>query len=592
MASTLYHRSPAKIWGFYHRVFSYFKTDWPLITVLYGMIISCAALDLFLPIPLAVLFDNVLAKRAIEEGLYKRIYQFLLYHLPASVIPKIICLITLMILIKALKDTLVMFRGMLNNRIRYNGTTRVRTQLYNKLQSLEIFYHKSVSSGDAIYRMTTDAWGPFGVLDNFIGSSAAILSLVSTFIMMYIWNRQLTIFMMQLLPVLVLLLIGTNFWFSTKIRQYSALTKRLEMNFTMVVQRAMNAMGLIQSFGRQSMESSKVQAANAASLKAAIKLNWQENLHPWTIDTLFTMGQAGISGYGGYLVYQARLDLGLLTAFILNYFGQVWAHLTWLIGFVARVQVHSAASERVFTVLDYPISIMEDPQALDISVKPRVLTIKDASFQYSKQDKPVLSQISLKINPGEMVAILGRSGAGKSTFLSLLGRFYDPTSGSVFLDEYQLQKISLSRLRQHMAWVTQDSTLLPVTISENISYGNPTATAEQIREAATLAGAAEFIEDLPDGYQTCVGEGGQNFSGGQRQRIAIARALVTQAPILIFDEPTSALDPGHEEHFLETLSHLKRKRTIILVTHRIPITVYCDKTFIIKNGKMQQQTLP
>jgi subfamily B ATP-binding cassette protein MsbA len=197
--------------------------------------------------------------------------------------------------------------------------------------------------------------------------------------------------------------------------------------------------------------------------------------------------------------------------------------------------------------------------------------------------------LSVCIEPGEIVAFVGASGAGKSTLLNLLPRFYDPSEGSIQLDGIDTRDIKIADLRRHIALVLQESVILPTTIAQNIAYGRPAATFDQIRDAAVLAGAAEFVEKLPNGYDQQISEGGQNLSGGQRQRISIARALLTEAPILILDEPTSALDPLHETHITQTLYRLRGTRTIILVSHRLSTVAACDRIFVLDGGQLVEQ---
>jgi len=200
--------------------------------------------------------------------------------------------------------------------------------------------------------------------------------------------------------------------------------------------------------------------------------------------------------------------------------------------------------------------------------------------------------VSVKIEPGKMVAFIGASGAGKSTLLSLLPRFYDPIDGALRLDGHDLRQVKLADVRRHIAIVPQDSLLLPASVRENIAYGSSGATDEQIHRAAELAGAAAFIEAMPDGYETEIAEGAQNLSGGQRQRLAIARALLTEAPIIILDEPTSALDPHHEQLISETLRCLKGQRTIVLVTHRMESVTACDELFVMQSGNIAERGTP
>jgi subfamily B ATP-binding cassette protein MsbA len=201
----------------------------------------------------------------------------------------------------------------------------------------------------------------------------------------------------------------------------------------------------------------------------------------------------------------------------------------------------------------------------------------------------VLRDVEAVIRPGQMVAFVGSSGVGKTTLLSLLPRFYDPTSGALTLDDIDIRKVKIKDLRAHVALVLQENLILPTTVAENISYGRPTASMAQIAEAARMAGAAPFVEKLPQGYETVVSESGANLSGGQRQRIGIARALLTEAPIMVFDEPTSALDAHHEAMITQTLRDLRRQRTIIVVSHRLSTVMDCDQIFVMDEGRIVER---
>jgi subfamily B ATP-binding cassette protein MsbA len=201
----------------------------------------------------------------------------------------------------------------------------------------------------------------------------------------------------------------------------------------------------------------------------------------------------------------------------------------------------------------------------------------------------VLRDIDATIVPGTMVAFVGSSGVGKTTLLNLLPRFYDPTQGALLLDDLDIRKAKIKDLRAHVALVLQDNLILPTTVAENIAYGRPNASAAQIHEAARLAGAAAFIEKMPEQYETPVSESGGNLSGGQRQRIGIARALLTEAPIMVFDEPTSALDAQNEALITQTLAGLKRQRTIVLVSHRLSTVADCDEIFVMEEGRIVER---
>jgi len=239
----------------------------------------------------------------------------------------------------------------------------------------------------------------------------------------------------------------------------------------------------------------------------------------------------------------------------------------------------------VFEVLDRDPVIYDAPGAVALPKQPRVLALDNLTFEYLP-GKPVLRSVNATISPGEMVAFVGPSGVGKSTLLSLLPRFYDPTAGAIKLDDQDIRGVKIKDLRRHIALVLQENVILSTTVAENIAYGRPEATDEQIRHAARLAEADDFIRALPDQYETHITESGSNLSGGQRQRIAIARALITEAPIMILDEPTSALDPNNERAITHTLNSLKGKRTIILVSHRLSTVVECDQIFMMQHGEI------
>ena len=361
------------------------------------------------------------------------------------------------------------------------------------------------------------------------------------------------------------------------------------------MQQGIELIGLIQSFGREATESRRFVQAVERSVAASMQLNWQENLYPLAVGVIFALGSGVIFGYGGYLVYRDQflhpvsngLTIGDLLVFI-AYLGQLWDPLGWVLGFTTKIQTFVASCDRVFTIIDEPPAIANAPDARALPVDSRTLTLADVNFEYSP-GRPVLRKINASIKPGQMVAFLGPSGTGKSTLLNLLPRFYDPTSGSILLDGFDLRTLKLADVRKHMALVSQASPIFPGTIAENIAYGRPDASLQEIRAAAVESGAAQFIETLPQQYDTLIAEGGQNLSGGQRQRLAIARALVTNAPILILDEPTNALDLKHEQWVIESLQRLRRLRTIILVTHRLETAFDCDRIFVMQEGEIVEQ---
>jgi ABC-type multidrug transport system fused ATPase/permease subunit len=243
----------------------------------------------------------------------------------------------------------------------------------------------------------------------------------------------------------------------------------------------------------------------------------------------------------------------------------MWDPLSKLTGFGAAIQGPLASAERVFQVLDQPVPIRDDPHAAPVDVRPRTLTLDRVAFAYDDRDagdrRTVLTDVTAAVAPGQLVAFVGPSGAGKSTLLNLILRFHDPAAGAVRLDGRDVRTMRLADVRAHVALVMQESVLQAATVAENIAYARPDSTPDQIRRAAELAGAADFNDALPDGNDTVLGENGGTLSGGQRQRLCIARALLSEAPILVLDEPTAALDPASEALVLDTLRGLRRQRS-------------------------------
>ncbi len=572
---------------FYKRIFSYFRPELYLILILMVLILCTVELNLLGPYPIGI-FVDLISGQAPKEGW---IYHLFVRILPASLPGKIFGLACLLLGIRALQAGLSLARTMINNRIKYNGTSRVRHELEQKLQLLGPNYHQSHTQGDSFYRLSTDTWGFFGVVDVFIGSTIAIVSWMRTLIAILLIDPRLTLIAISVIPAMAFI----YSYFGKRIRKRASDSKRTDSILFTTIQRILSAIPLIQVFRRQKKESLVFREVNHRSMEAHMKLDWQENLYPFAIELALTLGTALIFGYGAYQVYRATLpnavgptlSLGQLTIFLF-YLPQFFDAVTWILGFPTKVKTNNVACERVFTVLEEPIIPASSPLSVPFPTKPRTLSLQNVRFYYDMK-RPLLNGVSLRIPPGQIVAFIGPSGAGKSTLLQLLLRFVDPIQGRLTLDGVDFRSISLTDLRKHMALVPQDAGLFPATLFENITYGRENATLEEVREAARRAGASEFIEALPDKYQTLVLEGAQNLSGGQRQRVALARALLTQAPILVLDEPTSALDPLQRYTVLETLKNLKGEQTIIVATHDLDLLEACDQVFFLYQGQILPQ---
>jgi ATP-binding cassette, subfamily B, bacterial len=569
------------------RAMRYFRADWRWIALLVFLIAISVAVGLLEAWPLAVLIDSVLTRTPHTDW----IHQIFLSLLPASKVGQIVGLVLIGMGLQLIGYLVWMSRMMINYHLNYRGTTRVRYDLFTKLQHLGLTYHRSRPQGDAIYRLSTDAFGPWGIMDTVICTSVAAVTLTVMTLILLSRNVSLTLAAFSVAPFII----WSNWQFGLRIHERALVSKQIDTDLTSTIQQTMSRVWLAQAFRRERREFRLFSRAVLRSVHALLLLNWQEQLYPMARDSILAVGGAIILGYGGYLVYRDQflhpiasgMTVGTLIIF-LDYVRKLWDPLKWLTEFIAKVRLFEAAARRVFRILDTPESIVEIPGAIHLAVRRRLLTHDHVSFGY-RQGQRVLANVSAEIRDGEMVAFIGPSGTGKSTLLSLMLRFYDPTCGALRLDGVDFRDVHIADVRAHMALVGQENIILPSSVAENIAYGRPGAGRAELKTAAQNAGAAEFIEQLPKGYDTQLAEGGQNLSGGQRQRIAIARALLTNAPFLILDEPTSALDPQHEQHLVATLLRLKGMRTVVLVTHRLQSVVHCDEIFVMQNGAIAQR---
>ncbi|WP_437578769.1 ABC transporter ATP-binding protein [Sorangium sp. So ce887] len=581
-------RAPSRSAGearlrFFLRVGAYFKGEWARLGALSLLVCVSIAISLLQVWPVAVIVD-LISSGSRNEGF---IHRLLLAPLPDSLLGRVLGLAAMTLVLRVAQECVGMGRTLLNFRIGYGGLTRVRCDVYRKLQALHIGYHRAQPQGDALYRLNQDAAGFHGILNVAVAVLGSALTLAVMICIMASRSLTLTLIALAVVPPLLL----TNARFGRALRTKCTEAKEVESQLTTSVQRSMASIGLVQAFGREADEEARFDATLRNSVKAWLRLHQDELRHTLAVGSILGLGIALVLGYGGSLVVEARtgagessMTLGALTAF-LGYLGMLYDPLCKLTGAGAAVQGGVAGAQRVFEVLDRDQAVIDHHDAAALPPEPRVLSLDAVGFEY-RPGHPVLRGVDATIRPGEMVAFVGSVGAGKTTLLSLLPRFHNPTHGALRLDGIDTRAVRVADLRRHISLVLQDSILLPTTIAENIAYGRPSATDTEIRKAAEMAGAAGLIEALPDGYGTQIADGGLNLSAGQRQRIAIARALLTDAPILVIDEPTDGLDAEHERTIGESLRALKGQRTIVLMSHRLSTIVDCDQIFVMERGRI------
>lgn len=566
----------------YTRAAKYFREDLGKVifsTLLIGL--STLA-SLAQPFPLAIMVDSVLGNKK-DAHWYDRLFH---RFSPSGVVAQIVLLVVITLALRLAQELIGLWQGYLKIVIGYNGLLRVRGDLYRKLQALSLAYHRARPQGDAIYRISYDAYGilnAFNVIQTIFVNSIILVCMAGIMLSM---NWRLGLIAVGVMPILF----GTIKYYGKVLTETALKAAKLDTDLTSIVQRSVSAITLVQSYGREHDEYARFHDSVQVSNKAWVRMHTQSLIYWLAIGSAFGFAAAIIFGVGGYQSYKHPLafTVGDLWIFLQYTLVNLYDPLHKLSGSGAEMRKNLASMQRVYEVLDTPIDIQDAPDAISLPVQPRVVELDNVSFAYG-DGPPVLRDVSVTIEPGEMVAFVGPSGVGKSSLLGLIPRFYDPTSGRIQLDEHDIRRIKLRDLRRHIALVLQDALLLPTSVRENIAYGRPDATDELIHEAAELAGAAGFIQSLPQKYDTVLAESGLNLSGGQRQRLSIARALATESPILLLDEPTSALDPHNEQMITETLRSLKRKRTMILVSHRLSTVADCDRIYVMEGGRIIEQ---
>ncbi len=577
----------------YLRALSYYRGEFGRIILSLVMIAVMTLSGLLLVYPVSILVDSVFGDKGVT-GFVSRMFFAVA---PESKVGQVWALAGLMLALGLLQQVLSMFQTLLGIRIGYGGLMRVRCDLFRKLQELSLAYHKSQPQGDAIYRLSWDTYGIQNVVQGFMQSVVVnSLTLIFMIVIMLANNWKLTLVGLAVAPILY----WTTIYYGKILQKKATEAKEVESKLTTTIQRSASTIGLVQAFSREKDEYDRFYTNVHDSVSAYLRLHWQEVLFWLMVGSILSLGSAIVLGYGGYLVYHDQyvainkdggiglggegFTVGKLTIF-LGLLAQLYAPLQKLSGSGSMLATGVAGCKRVFEVLDRDPIIKDKPGAIALAKQPRVLELENVIFRY-RQDNNVLDGVSCIIKPGEMVAFVGSSGVGKTTMLNLIPRFYDPVSGSIKLDSTDLREIKVTDVRKHIALVLQENVVLPTSVRENIAYGRPDATEAQIKKAAELSGAGAFIDKLPKKYDEEVSESGSNLSGGQKQRISIARALLTEAPIIIMDEPTSALDPQNEQLIIETLKNIKGQRTLILVSHRLSTVADCDQIFVMEAGKI------
>jgi ATP-binding cassette subfamily B protein len=469
-------------------------------------------------------------------------------------------------------------------KIGLQALLKLRTDLYSYLQSLSLKYHDARRSSDSSFRVAYDSQSIQTIynkgLTNIFGST---VTLAGTFVIMVRLDWQLTLLSLAIVPLIV----AAIYFFAHRIRRESTFIQEQESAVLAQVQEGLSSIRMVHAFGREEFEVQQFHRQARRSLEANLRLTLTNVNSALVISTLMVIGTAAMYYVGTLHVLAGTLTLGSLFVFS-AYLLMLYQPLESLTYTAWAMEGAAAGAKRCFEVLDRQDDVVDSPKAITISSAHGSIEFQNVSFAYA-QDRHVLHNLDLTISPNQIVALVGGTGAGKSTLLSLVPRFYDPTSGSVTLDGCDLREITKKSLRAQIAIVLQDTLLFSTSVRENIAYGRPDATDEEIGDAARRAQADEFIRQMPDGYDSAVGERGGHLSVGQRQRLGIARAFLKNSPVLLLDEPTSALDPATESAIMETIKELMRGRTTLIATHRLATVHDVGQIIVLEHGHIVEQ---
>jgi ATP-binding cassette, subfamily B, bacterial len=459
--------------------------------------------------------------------------------------------------------------------------------LFDHLQRLSLRFHYDRPVGDLIRRVTRDTDFLSHLLQGaLLPSATAVFTLIGMFMIMWQLNPLLSIIAVAIVPLMV----AAFARYARRMLERSYAQESAEGRIYNAVEQSLSALPVVQAFSQERRHEQALRSSTSEALRAAVASADVDVRFQIALGFATAIGTAAVMGFGAHQVMQDRLSLGGLLVF-LAYQASFYGPLNSLMSASSVVQTAAGSARRVAEILETEDSVRQAPDAVELRRVAGRITFDGVRFGYHPE-RPVLHRVSFVVEAGETVAFVGASGAGKTTVANLLLRMFDPWEGRILLDDWDLRQITSSSLHAQMAIVLQEPFLFPLSVADNIAYGRPSASRADIEAAARAANANAFIERLPAGYDTLLGERGATLSGGERQRIAIARALLRDAPILILDEPTSSLDSTTERLVMEALERLMAGRTTLIIAHRFSTLGAARRIAVLDGGRVVEFDTP
>ncbi len=566
-------------WASLPRVMRYLKPYRKLYVVVFILTVLGSVVALAEPWPLAIIIDSVLAAKNQPPGLglthifgdHPSPYTLLIFVVLAG------------FLITIIGNGVQVIESYVSAKLEQNMVLDLRSELFQHVQKLSLSFHDERFTGQLMSIINLQASAVGGLVMAFPPMAQNLLTLLGMLTIALLIDWQVTLVALIAVPLIYYAsgLYGTRI--VPRIRQVMG----LEWRSLSIVFEAMQMLRVIVSFGREKYEHRRFRDQAQTAVDARVKLTVRQTLFALGVAAATAAGTALVLGFGAWHVLRGDITLGELIVLI-SYIAAVYQPLEMIGTQIGHLHQQFVFVNAAIALLDDAPEVQDSPDAIDIGRAEGRLTLQDVSFAYHNR-VDTLKNITFDIHAGERVAVVGPTGAGKTTLVNLLVRFYEPKEGRIMLDGVDVKNISLKSLRDNVGLVLQQPMLFSGTIAENIRYGRLDATMDEIVSACEKANAHDFIMAMPDGYQTSLGEGGMQLSGGERQRLCVARAFVKDAPILILDEPTSSIDSKTENVILDALDELMVGRTSFMIAHRLSTIHDADRILVINHGELVEQ---
>jgi ABC-type multidrug transport system fused ATPase/permease subunit len=551
-----------------------------LLIILLAMLLQMVA-TVATPWPLKVILDNVVGEHKLPHWLDDFLRPFLHGGTKMEIAAAASVALVLIVVLGAVASYVANY---CTTSVGQWVANDLRMRTYDRLQHLSLNYYNTHEMGTLLSTITADVQTIQGFASSStLGIVVDLLTIVGMLAMMLWLNWDFTLIAVAVTPFMLLLISR----FKKAIKKATKEVRKQQSKIVAVVQQGLESMKVVKAFGRQDFEQAELSQVSIATVEAALKARRVKALLAPMVNVVVALCTAFVLWRSSSLILKGAMTAGELTVF-LSYLAQLFKPVKDLATMTNTIAQTAVGVDRVRAILEADDVIPEKPDASEPEAFKGDIAFEHVNFGYNNEAK-VLNDVSFKISAGQMVGVVGPTGSGKSTVVSLIPRFYDPAAGKITIDGVDVRDFTLHGLRGQIGYVLQETVLFRGTVAENIAYGKGGATRDEIERAAELANAAEFINKMPHGYDTMVGDRGDTLSGGQRQRIGIARAIIRDNPILILDEPTAALDTESEKLVMDALHRLMNKRTVITIAHRLSTIRDADKIVVLKDGVVAEE---